>query len=117
MQQGYPARLLRIHISEGDRFKGKPLYEAIVSKCRELKIAGATVFRGLEGYGESAEMHRSHLARHDQPILISIVDSADNLSRLVPVVEEMLDTGLIAVSDVKVVRVQKKVGAQEATGA
>jgi uncharacterized protein len=72
-----------------------------------LKIAGATVFRGLEGYGESAEMHKSHLARHDQPILISIVDSANNLSRLVPIVEEMMDTGLMAVSEVRVVRVQK----------
>jgi len=116
MHQGYPARLLRIHISEGDRFQGKPLYEAIVAKCRELKIAGATVFRGLEGYGESAEMHRSHLARRDQPILISIIDSADNLGRLVPVVEEMMDTGLIAVSDVQVVRVQKKVATHEGTG-
>jgi PII-like signaling protein len=72
-----------------------------------MNIAGATVFRGLEGYGESAEMHRPHLARHDQPIVISIVDTADNLSRLIPAVEEMMDTGLIAVSDVQVVRVQK----------
>jgi len=117
MRQEYPARLLRIHIGEADRFQGKPLYEVIVSKCRELKIAGATVFRGLEGYGESAEMHRSHLSRRDQPILISIVDSADNLARLIPVVEEMMDTGLIAVSDVQVVRVQKKVAAHEGTGA
>ena len=109
MQPEYPAKLLRIHISEADRFQGKPLYEAIVATCRELKIAGATVFRGLEGYGESAEMHKSHLARHDQPILISIVDTDDNLRRLVPVVEEMMDTGLMAVSDVRVVRVQKKV--------
>src|ERR1035441_3759904 len=93
MQPEYPAKLLRIHISEGDRFQGKPLYEAIVATCRELKIAGATVFRGLEGYGESAEMHKSHLTRHDQPILISIVDTAENLSRLVPVVEQMMDTG------------------------
>jgi PII-like signaling protein len=113
MQPDDPARLLRIHISEGDRFQGKPLYEAIIAKCREMKIAGATVFRGLEGYGESAEMHRPHLARHDQPILITIVDSAENLSRLVPVVEDMMDTGLIAVSDVKVVRVQKKASAHE----
>ena len=116
MRPDYPAKLLRIHISEADRFHGKPLYEAIVARCRELQIAGATVFRGLEGYGESAEMHRSHLARHDQPILISIVDSADNLSRLVPVVEEMMDTGLIAVSDVQVTRVQKKVATHEGTG-
>jgi PII-like signaling protein len=113
MQPEYPAKLLRIHISEGDRFQGKPLYEAIVARCRELKIAGATVFRGLEGYGESAEMHKSHLTRHDQPIVISIVDTDDNLRRLVPVVEEMMDTGLMAVSDVRVVRVQKKAPAGE----
>jgi PII-like signaling protein len=117
MQREYPARLLRIHISEGDRFQGKPLYEAIVAKCREMKIAGATVFRGLEGYGESAEMHKSHLARHDQPILISIVDTGDDLSRLIPAVEEMMDTGLIAVSDVRAVRVQKRVPANEGKSA
>ncbi len=72
-----------------------------------MKIAGATVFRGLEGYGESAEMHKAHLVRHDQPILISIVDTAENMGRLIPVVEEMMDTGLTAMSDVTVVRVQK----------
>ncbi len=116
MRQDYPARLLRIHVSEGDRYQGKPLYEAIVTRCRELKIAGATVFRGLEGYGESAEMHRSHLARHDQPILISIVDTAENLDRLIPVVEEMMDTGLIAVSEVQVTRVQKEIATHEGTG-
>jgi uncharacterized protein len=113
MRQEYPAKLLRIHILEGNRFQGKPLYEAIVAKCRELKMAGATVVRGLEGYGESAEMHRPHLARHDQPIVISIVDTVENLAALVPVVEEMMGTGLMAMSDVKVVRVQKKVPAQE----
>jgi len=107
MQPDCPARLLRIHISEGDRFQGKPLYEAIVARCREMKIAGATVFRGIEGYGESAAIHKSHLARRDQPILISIVDTAENLGRLIPVVEEMMDTGLMAVSEVLVVRVQK----------
>jgi hypothetical protein len=117
MRQEYPARLLRIHISEGDRFQGKPLYEAIVAKCRELKIAGATALRGLEGYGESAEMHRPHVGRHNQPIVMSIVDTAENLGRLVPVVEEMMDTGLIAVSGVQVIRVQKNVAPHEGTGA
>ncbi len=115
MRQEYPAKLLRIHILEGNKFQGKPLYEAVVAKCRELKIAGATVIRGLEGYGESAEMHRPHLARHDQPIVISIVDTAENLAGLIPVVEEMMGTGLMAVSDVRVVRVQKKAPAQEGT--
>jgi len=108
VSQEFPAKLLRIHISESDRYQGKPLYEAIVAKCRELKIAGATVFRGLEGYGETAEMHRAHLVRRDQPIVITIVDSGENLAALIPVVESMMDTGLMAVSDVQAVRVQKK---------
>lgn len=108
MLPGQPARLLRIHISESDSYGGKPLYEAVVNQCREMKIAGATVFRGLEGYGETAEIHKSHLIRRDQPILISIVDTAESISRLIPVVEAMMDTGLIAVSDVKITRVQKK---------
>lgn len=116
MSQEYPAKLLRIHISESDRYQGRPLYEAIVAKCRELKIAGATVFRGLEGYGETAEMHRAHLVRHDQPIIITIVDSSESLATLIPVVENMMDTGLMAVSDVQVVRVQKKATAQYGKG-
>lgn len=108
MQAGTPAKLLRVHISESDRAGRKPLYEAIVAKCREMKIAGATVFRGLEGYGETGEMHRSHLAHNDQPILISIVDTAENIERLMPVIEQMMNTGMMAESDVRIIRVQKK---------
>ena len=103
------ARILRIHTSETDRYQGKPLYEAIVAKCRELKIAGATVFRGLEGYGETAEMHRAHLIRHEQPIVIVIVDVPENLERLIPVVEQMMNTGVLASSEVAMIRVQKAV--------
>ncbi len=102
-----PAKILRLHFSEHDRFKGKPLYEAVVEKCRELHIAGATVYRGLEGYGETAEVHRAHLLTHDLPIVVSIVDSAENIARLLPVVEEMMDKGLIAMSDVEVIRIQR----------
>ncbi len=107
MRQSYKARLLRIHICEGDQFEGKPLYEAIVAKCREMKIAGATVLRGVEGYGETARIHKAHLAHSDRPILISIVDVAENIERLSMVVEQMMHTGLLAASDVDVVRVQK----------
>ena len=106
MPLGQPAKLLRVHCSESDRYKGKPLYEAIVEKCRQLKIAGATVFRGLEGFGETAEIHRAHLLAHDQPIVITIVDSAENLQDVIPAVEEMMDTGMIAMSDVEVRRIQ-----------
>ncbi|HEY2015606.1 MAG TPA: DUF190 domain-containing protein [Bryobacteraceae bacterium] len=107
MPQETSAKLLRIHISESDRHQGKALYEAIVDRCREMKIAGATVLRGLEGYGETADMHRAHLMGHNQPILISIVDSSENIECLIPVVEKMMDTGVMAVSEVKAIRVQK----------
>ena len=101
------AKLLRLHFGEGDRYNGKPLYEAIVERCRALKIAGATVFRGLEGYGESAEIHRHHVVRKDQPIIVTIVDTDENLARLIPEVEEMMDTGMIATSDVEYMRIEK----------
>ena len=109
MQPARTARILRIYTSETDRYQGKPLYEAIVAKCRELKLAGATVFRGLEGYGETAEMHRAHLIRHEQPIVIVIVDAAENLERLIPAVEQMMNTGVLASSEVAMIRVQKAV--------
>src|SRR5262249_51841074 len=75
MQNSHPAKLLQLHFSESDKYQGRSLYEAIMEKCRELSIAGATVFRGLEGYGESAEIHRHHLIGHDQPIVVTIIDS------------------------------------------
>lgn len=102
------AKLLRLHFSEGDHYNGKPLYEAIVNRCKELGIAGATVFRGLEGYGETAEIHRHHLMRRDQPIVVTVVDTEENLARLIPEVEEMMDTGMIAASDVEYIRIEKQ---------
>jgi PII-like signaling protein len=102
------AKLLRLHFGEGDLYGGKPLYEAIVSRCKEMKIAGATVFRGLEGYGETAEIHRHHLIKKDQPIVVTIVDTADNLDRLIPEIEAMMDTGMIATSDVEYIRVERQ---------
>jgi PII-like signaling protein len=111
------ARLLRIHISESDRYRGKPLYEAIVAKCRELKIAGATVLVGLEGYGETAEMHRAHFVGSDRPVIVTIVDTGENLARLVPAVQEMMDTGLMAASEVRMIRVEKKATTDDGTGA
>jgi uncharacterized protein len=107
MQAVKKAKLLRLHFGESDQYKGKPLYEAIVDLCRDLKIAGATVFRGLEGYGETAEIRRHHLVRKDQPIVVTIVDTPENLERLIPEVEEMMDTGMIATSDVEYMRIEK----------
>ena len=107
MQAAQPAEILRIHISESDRLEGKPLYEAIIARCRELRIAGATVFRGMEGYGETAELHKGHLMTGDRPIVIMVVDAADNIARLIPDVAGMMGTGLMAKSAVQVMRVKK----------
>lgn len=101
------AKLLRVHVSEADRWAGEPLHEAIVAKCREMGVAGATVLRGVEGYGDAAELHRGGLLGRDRPIEVVVVDSAEKVAALAAAVEPMLDTGVMAVSDVQVVRVQK----------
>ena len=103
----HKGKILRLHFSEADRYEGRPLYEAIVDKCREMQVAGATVFRGLEGYGESAEIRRPHLMGHEQPVVVVIVDVEERISALIGVVEEMMTTGLIATSDVEMTRVRE----------
>ena len=102
-----PDRLVRVHLSEPDKHQGRPLYEGVVEKCREMSIAGATVFQALEGYGESAEIHRSHLLSHDLPIVVTIVDKEENIRRLLAVIEEMTDTALMAISDVEAFRIRR----------
>jgi len=109
MSTGEAGKLLRVHLSGHDRYRGRPLYEAIVDKCRELQIAGATVFRGMEGYGETGELHRPHfMDHHQQPVVINVVDTAENIARLLPALEEMLGTGLFATSDVMMRRVKRQ---------
>lgn len=100
------AKMLRIHFGEDDQWQGKPLYEAIVERCRKLDIAGATVYRGIAGYGASTMIHRSHLLSlsPDAPILIQIVDTEESLQRLFPALDEMVSEGLIVMSDVEVIK-------------
>jgi hypothetical protein len=100
------AKMLRIHFGEDDKWQGRPLYEAIVERCRKLDIAGATVLRGIEGYGASTMIRRSHLLHFssDAPILVEVVDTEDNIQRLIPALDEMVAEGLIAMSDVEVIK-------------
>jgi PII-like signaling protein len=99
------AKMLRIHFGEDDKWQNKPLYEAIVIKCRELDIAGATVFRGIEGYGASTLLHKRHLLRSsDRPIMVSVIDTEEKIKSLIPALDEMVDEGLIAMSEVEVIR-------------
>ncbi|MGA9471182.1 MAG: DUF190 domain-containing protein [Terriglobales bacterium] len=99
------AKMLRIHFGEDDKWHGKPLYEAIIQKCRELDLAGATVYRGIEGYGASTLIHKAHLLRSsDRPIMVSVVDTQENISKLLPALDQMVADGLIAMSDVEVIK-------------
>jgi PII-like signaling protein len=100
------AKMLRIHFGEDDQWQGQPLYQAIVERCRQLDIAGATVFRGIEGYGASTIIRRSHLFHFssDAPILIQVIDTEQNIQRLIPELDAMVAEGLVAVSDVEVIK-------------
>lgn len=102
-----PAKLVRIYLGESDRSGEIPLYEAIVRKLRMLDFAGATVYRGILGYGVKRHTHKSgffHLSR-DLPIMISVIERADRIDDLVKIVADMIEDGLIAVSDVEMYRV------------
>ena len=100
------AKLMRIFLGEADRWHGEPLYEAIVKQLRMLEIAGATVYRGILGYGAKGHTHKQsffHVAR-DLPIMISVIESEEKLDRAAELVEGMIQDGLIVISDVQIVR-------------
>ncbi len=100
-----PALLARIYIGESDHWEGKPLYEAIVLKLRERGVAGATVLRGIEGYGRAARLHTAHILRlsGDLPILIEVVDREDRLRAVLPEIDAMVEGGLITLEHVEVI--------------
>jgi len=100
------AKLMRIFLGEADRCNGEPLYDSIVNQLRMLDIAGATVYRGILGYGAKGHTHKQnflHTSR-DLPVMIAVVDTEAKLSQAADAVEEMLQDGLIVVSDVDIVR-------------
>lgn len=101
-----PARLMRIYMGESDRWEGEPLYEAIVKRLRLMDIAGATVYRGILGYGVKRHTHKSGRLpfSHDLPVMISVVDSPQKLDEAIGVIESMMQDGLIVLSEVDVIR-------------
>ena len=106
MKEQFQARMLRIHFCEGDKCHGKPLHEAIIAKCVELGMAGATVYRGIEGFGASTRVnHASHWAFSNKaPIMLSVIDKEDQINALIPHLDAMVEEGLIATSKVEVIR-------------
>ncbi len=99
-------RLLRIFIGESDRWNHQPLYEAIVLKARALGLAGATVLRGPMGFGAKSHLHTAKILRLslDLPIVIEIVDSEENVNKMIPHLDEMVRDGLVTLEDVRVLK-------------
>ncbi len=99
------AMLLRIFIGESDRWKHQPLYEAIVMKAREVHLAGATVLRGLMGFGKSSRVHTAKILRLslDLPLIIELVDTEEKLNAFLPTLDEMMKGGLVTLEKVRVI--------------
>jgi len=113
------AKLMRIFMGEADHLDGEPLYDAIVKRLRMMDIAGATVYRGILGYGIKGHTHKQNLLHtgRDLPVMIAVVETEDKLSQAAEAVEEMLQDGLIVVSDVDIVRLIHPHSPLEATDA
>lgn len=106
-----PAKLVRIFFGESDEYKGEPLYEAIVKKLRMLDFSGATVYRGIMGYGAKRHTHKAgplHIS-HDLPVIVSVVEKPERIDELIDVVSGMIQDGLIVISDVDIHRMVSQV--------
>jgi hypothetical protein len=98
------SRLLRVFIGEADVFEGRPLYQAIVEVLRRDGLAGATVLRGIEGFGKSSLLHTATVLRlsEDLPILIECVDTVEKVEAVLPVLDDMIEDGLVTIEKVDV---------------
>jgi PII-like signaling protein len=98
--------LLRIFIGESDKWHGRPLYEAIVLKARELHLAGATVLRGPMGFGANSRLHTAKILRlsEDLPMIIEIVDTPEKIDLLLPHIDLMVSEGLVTLEKVRVIK-------------
>lgn len=106
MQIPKQATLLRIFVGEDDQFGGSPLYEAIVLKAREMRLAGATVLRGPMGFGASSRLHTTKILRlsEDLPLVIEIVDAEDRINSFLPILDGMMTSGLVTLEKVQVLQ-------------
>lgn len=105
MKLPHEAELLRIFIGESDKIQGKPLYEVIVKRARERGMAGATVLRGIEGFGAHSRMHTAKILRlsEDLPIVVEIVDTPEKIAEFLPELDSMIKEGLVTLEKVRVI--------------
>jgi PII-like signaling protein len=113
------ATLLRVFLGEDDKWQGAPLYDAIVTKLRMMDIAGATVYRGILGYGAKGHEHKRSVFHpmRDLPIMISVIDAPEKIAAAAEAIEGMLGDGLIVTSDVEIVRLVRGKTVTEASDA
>jgi PII-like signaling protein len=106
MELPHDSIMLRIFLGENDRVGQQPLYEAIVLKAREAHLAGATVLRGPMGFGKSSRLHTAKILRlsEDLPIVVEIVDSEEKINAFLPVLDKMMQSGLVTLEKVKVIQ-------------
>ena len=115
MKEEFRGRMLRVHFGEDDKWLGKPLHQAILAKCAELGIAEAVVFRGIEGYGSGSRIRRSgHWSfSGDAPIQLSIIDTEEQIAKLIPFLDKVVEEGLVASSSVEAIRYTRAVHVPE----
>ncbi|HEY5340321.1 MAG TPA: DUF190 domain-containing protein [Candidatus Aquilonibacter sp.] len=99
-------KLLRVFVGESDRHGAQPLFTAIVERARHEGLSGATVFKGIEGYGGHSVVHAARVfdLSTDLPVLIEIVDTNEKIERFIPLLDEMVHEGLITMENVQVIR-------------
>ncbi len=114
-----PAKLLRVFLGEADKWHEEPLYDAIVKQLRMMEIAGATVYRGILGYGAKGHQHKASFFHpmRDLPVMISVIDTVEKVSAAAMAIEGMLEDGLIVISDVDIVRLVRSSHITEADDA
>jgi PII-like signaling protein len=106
MQIPKDGALLRVFIGETKHYEGRPLYEAIVMKAREMHMAGATVLRGPMGFGRSSRLHTAKVLRlsEDLPVIIEIIDSQEKIDEFLPTLDGMIGSGLVTLEKVQVLK-------------
>jgi PII-like signaling protein len=113
-----PAKLLKIYIGESDKWQGKPLSTALVERLRAEGLAGATATRAVEGFGANSRIHSAHILRlsEDLPLVVEVVDRADRIEKLMPIIDEMVDEGLVTLADIDVVHYRHSSGKERRSG-
>lgn len=105
------AKMMRVYIGASDEWEGEPLADALIKRFHLLDLAGVTVYRGLMGYGATGRIHRRKIWRSaDEPLTLEVIDTAANLEKVMPALDEMVQSGLVAISDADVVFYRERAG-------